>query len=91
MAPARRTQRPHALAGRDLPASDDSASAIDLPMTVPEVAVLLRTSVKAIYSMVERRQLPGVLRINRRVLVDRQILLEWLRQKATVSPERDSR
>lgn len=36
-----------------------------------EVAVALRTSVKAIYSMNERGQLPGVVRIGRRILVKR--------------------
>ncbi len=58
---------------------------IDLLLTVPEVASFLRTSPKAIYTMVERGQLP-VLRINRRVLVDRDALLNWLRQKSTPSP-----
>jgi excisionase family DNA binding protein len=57
---------------------------------VPEVAVLLRTTDKAVYSMIERNQLPGVVRINRRVMVDRETLLSWLRQKATASPERES-
>ena len=57
---------------------------IDL-MTVPEVASVLRTSPKAIYTMIERRQLPGVLRFNRRVLVNREVLLDWVRQKATPS------
>jgi excisionase family DNA binding protein len=37
-------------------------------LTVGEVAVLLRTSGKAIYAMVERRQLPGVTRLDRRIL-----------------------
>jgi excisionase family DNA binding protein len=85
MASARRTQRPRA------PASDDATSGTDLPMTVPEVAVLLRKTPKAIYSMIGRGQLPGIIRIGRRLLVDRQILVDWLRQKATVLPERESR
>ena len=40
----------------------------DLPLlaTVDETAALLRTSRKAIYSMIERGQLPGVTRIGRR-------------------------
>src|ERR1700730_4647282 len=54
--------------------------------TVPEVADLLRTSVKAIYSMVERGQLPGVIRIGRRVLVNRCELIDWLDQKSASSP-----
>jgi excisionase family DNA binding protein len=38
-------------------------------MTVTEIAAFLRTSTKAIYAMIERAQLPGVVRIGRRVLV----------------------
>ena len=38
-------------------------------LTPTEVAGLLRTSRKAIYTMIERGQLPGVTRIGRRVLV----------------------
>jgi hypothetical protein len=33
--------------------------------------------------MVERQQLPGVVRIGRRVLVREDVLLDWLRQKST--------
>jgi excisionase family DNA binding protein len=51
-------------------------------LKVPEVAALLRTSQKAIYSMIERGLLPGVVRIGRRVLVDEQELLDSLRQKS---------
>lgn len=57
-------------------------------LTVPEVADLLRTSRKAIYSMVERGQLAGVVRIGRRVLVQQAHLLEWVRQKSAPSLER---
>jgi excisionase family DNA binding protein len=57
-------------------------------LLVGEVALLLRTSPKAIYAMVERRQLPGVVKIGRRVLVQHDILLEWLRQRSAPSPER---
>ena len=57
-------------------------------LTPNEVAELLRTSRKAIYSMVERGQLPGVIRIGRRVLVREEALLDWLRQKSTASLER---
>ena len=53
-----------------------------------EVAELLRTSRKAIYTMIERAQLPGIVRIGRRVLVREDALLDWLRQKATPSLER---
>ena len=62
----------------------------DLPLlaTVDETAALLRTTRKAIYSMIERRQLPGVTRIGRRVLIRTPDLLDWLRQKSTPSLER---
>jgi excisionase family DNA binding protein len=62
----------------------------DPPMlaTVDETAALLRTTRKAIYSMIERGQLPGVTRIGRRVLIRTPDLLDWLRQKSTPSLER---
>ena len=62
----------------------------DLPLlaTVDETAALLRTSRKAIYSMIERGQLPGVTRIGRRVLIRTRDLLDWLGQKSTPSLER---
>jgi excisionase family DNA binding protein len=67
-----------------------AASGPDLPflVTVGETAALLRTSRKAVYSMIERRQLPGVTRIGRRVLIRTPDLLNWLRQKSTPSLER---
>jgi excisionase family DNA binding protein len=57
-------------------------------LTLTEVAGLLRTSRKAIYTMIERGQLPGVVRIGRRVLVRQDALVDWLRQKSTPSLER---
>ena len=57
-------------------------------LTPCEVAELLRTTKKAIYSMIERAQLPGVVRIGRRVLIRQEALLDWLRQKSTPSLER---
>jgi excisionase family DNA binding protein len=47
-------------------------------LRVEEVADLLRTTPKAIYVQIERRQLPGVTRIGKRVLVSAEILLSWL-------------
>jgi excisionase family DNA binding protein len=62
---------------------------VDLPLlaTVDETAALLRTTRKAIYSMVERGQLPGVTRIGRRVLIRTPELLDWLCQKSAPSPK----
>ena len=57
-------------------------------LLVHEVATFLRTSPKAIYSMIERGLLPGVVRIGRRVLVREDDLLQWLRQKSMPSLER---
>lgn len=59
-----------------------------LLLNVDEVADLLRTSRKAVYAMVDRRQLPGVTRLGRRVLFRSDLLLDWLRQKSTPSFER---
>ena len=62
----------------------------DLPalMTSSEVAEFLRTTRKAVYAMVERGQLPGVIRVGRRVLFEQQALLNWLGQKSSPSLER---
>jgi excisionase family DNA binding protein len=70
-------------------ASHDSGSRSQLPMllTIDEAAVLLRTSRRAIYAMIARRQLPGIVRIRRRVLVRSADLLDWLHQKRAPSPE----
>ena len=59
-----------------------------LPMllTVDEAACLLRTIRRAIYAMIERRQIPGVIRIRRRVLFRADDLLHWLDQKRAPSP-----
>ena len=57
-------------------------------LLVSEVAAILRTSPKAVYAMVERGQLPGVVRLGRRVLVRRDDLLHWLRHKSAPSLER---
>lgn len=57
-------------------------------LTSGEAADLLRTSRKAIYAMIERRQLPGVVRVGRRVLLRQDVLLSWLGQKSEPSSER---
>ncbi len=56
-------------------------------LTVDEAADLLRTTRRAIYAMVERGQLPGVVRVRRRVLLRTDALLNWLEQKCAPSPE----
>lgn len=57
-------------------------------LTSNETAGVLRTSKKAIYAMVARGQIPGVIRIGRRVLFQQDVLVEWLRRKSKPSLER---
>ncbi len=56
-------------------------------LTVDDAADLLRTTRRAIYAMIERRQLRGVIRIRRRVLLRADDLLDWLDQRRAPSPE----
>ena len=62
-------------------------TALPVLLTVDEAADLLRTTRRAIYAMIERRQLPGVIRVRRRVLLRADDLLDWLNQKRAPSPE----
>jgi excisionase family DNA binding protein len=66
---------------------DRSHSRLPMLLNVDEAADLLRTSRRAIYAMIARRQLPGVVRIRRRVLVRSPDLLDWLRQNCAPSLE----
>jgi excisionase family DNA binding protein len=71
------------------PGSTASLSSLDaLPplLTIEEVAAVLRTSRKGVYAMAERKQLPGVTRIGRRLLVRRDDLLSWLDERRAASP-----
>ena len=61
--------------------------ALPVLLTVDEAADLLRTTRRAIYAMIERRQLPGVIRVRRRVLLRADDLLDWLDQKCAPSPK----
>ncbi len=63
------------------------ADALPLLLTVDDAADLLRTTRRAVYAMVERRQLSGVIRLRRRVLFRADVLLDWLDQKRAPSPE----
>jgi len=50
-------------------------------LTADEVAELLRTSRKVIYEMTRLGQLPGVIRLGRRVLFRRDRLVEFLLER----------
>jgi excisionase family DNA binding protein len=67
---------------------DPETRKLPVLLTSGEVAQLLRTTRKAVYAMVERGQLPGVVRLGRRVLFRESALVDWLRQKSTPSLER---
>lgn len=56
-------------------------------LTVDDAASFLRTTRRAIYAMIERKQLPGVIRIRRRVLLRADDLVHWLDQKSAPSPK----
>ena len=60
-------------------------------LTADEVAELLRTTRGAIYAAVARGQLPGVVRIQRRVLFNRAELLSWLTKRQALSLEGNQR
>jgi len=75
-------------AGRGLSSPHESRSAaLRVLLTVDEAADLLRTTRRAIYAMIERRQLPGLIRVRRRVLLRADDLLDQLDQKRAPSPE----
>ena len=61
--------------------------ALPVLLTVDEAAELLRTTRRAIYAMIERRHLPGVIRVRRRVLLRADDLLDWLDQKRAPLPK----
>jgi excisionase family DNA binding protein len=58
-----------------------SAGNLPIYLNADEAADLLRTSRKAIYAMVERRRLPGVKKIGKRLLIRTENLLEWIDQQ----------
>jgi excisionase family DNA binding protein len=67
--------------------SKTTVAAVPTLLTCGEVAVALRTSRAAIYAMLERAQLPGVVRIGRRVLIREEALVDFIRQRSTPSSE----
>jgi excisionase family DNA binding protein len=79
--------RPLRAAVRTSDCDDAQRAGFPTLLTVDETAKVLRTTRRAIYAMVERRQLPAVIRIRRRVLIRADDLLHWLNQKRAPSPE----
>ena len=51
---------------------------LPLFLQVEEVADLLRVSRKAVYAMVERDEIPGVLKLGRRLRFRRDVVEAWL-------------
>ena len=60
-------------------------------LTVDEAADFLRTTRRAIYAMIERGQLPGIIRLRRRILFRADELVHWLEQKHAPSLQENQR
>ena len=78
-----------ALAQRDPQGDRTTPAALPPLLKVPEVAQLLRTTPKAIYTMNDRGKLPGVVRLGRRLLVRTSVLVSWIQEKHATSPKED--
>lgn len=78
--PPQRKRRPQRSAPHTPTIAAPETSPVASPryLTVKEVAKLLRVTPKAIYTRIEREQLPGVLRHSRRILIDSRVLNTWL-------------
>lgn len=65
----------------------------DLPLllTVDELAELLRTTPQAVYVAAARAQLPGKVRIGRRLLFRRDEVLAWLGLASETPKRREKR
>ena len=67
----------------------ESRPPLPMLLTADDVAELLRTTRRAIYTMHARGEIPGVVRLgSRRLLFDRDTLLGWLHESRESSPER---
>jgi excisionase family DNA binding protein len=84
-----RNRRGKATEAPDRPISTAPISREDLPLLLPvEIAAeLLHTSPKAIYAMAERGQLPGAVRVGRRLLIRRDELLDSIGGSRALSPK----
>ncbi|HUR33133.1 MAG TPA: helix-turn-helix domain-containing protein [Vicinamibacterales bacterium] len=50
-------------------------------LTTDELAQLLRTTRKAVYAMAERGQLPGTIRVGKRLRYRSRAIYDWLEQQ----------
>lgn len=64
---------------------------LPLLLKVDEAAAVLRVTLKAVYAMVERGQMPGVIRYGTRVRIRSRDLLDSANQKPTPSSRRSGR
>jgi len=84
-----RNRREKATEASDPPDSAVVTSREDLPLllTAENAAELLRTSARAVYAMAERGQLPGAVRVGRRLLIRRDELLDSIGGSRALSPK----
>lgn len=60
-------------------------------LTIPEVARLLRVSERSAYKMAQNGQLAGAVKFRGQWRVEREILMQWVREQGAVtSPNRNS-
>lgn len=62
-----------------------------LTFTVPEVAAILGVGRDAAYQAAAAGQIPGLVRIGRKITFARAVVLEWLGQDASSGLKRESR
>lgn len=84
-----RDRREKATEAPDRPISTAPMSREDLPLLLPveTAAEVLHTTPKAIYAMAERGQLPGAVRVGRRLLIRRDELLDSIGGSRALSPK----
>ncbi|MCH9682906.1 MAG: helix-turn-helix domain-containing protein [Deltaproteobacteria bacterium] len=89
--PLRHSQPISTPAHQPVPLRPTSTRRLPDLLTVNEVAETLRTTSKAVYAQIARGHLPGVIRLRRRVLIDRGELVSWLHRRRALSLERHQR
>lgn len=69
----------------------DASGAVLRLLTVRDVALLLSVTPKAVYQMVHRNEVPGIIRVGKRLRFDCAVLLKWLSKKLVMSPKDERR